>query len=597
MLLLLGCEPEMQWNQLNLELLRTPGCEIGALESLELRALGDFPAQREAFDLSSEQAAFESFPLDTLELTIEGRFADDARAGGRTLVPGALTRAEGAILMVPQGRSCPLADEALIASEGVAAAPLPDGGLLLAGGTKGDEILRSALVLPAGGTLVEEVPDGMLLRRRYASATRAGGLVVVAGGVSSERGGAEETYEIFDSARGAFAREQSHQLSAGPRMQHGAALLPDGRVLLVGGRAEPEGAPLSSAELIQVDLLAPQASADEPLLMGSARAAPQVIVLDSGVVIVAGGLGADGRVVPTLERFEVQTERFVPLGLTLSAFEHTAAVGLPGGRVAWIGCDTTLRAACGLELVLLRGEEPVRVDVPLDWAGQASLGLRDLRALALEDGRVLITGREPDANMRRRALVLDIGLRELTPDDASRAPSLVLLLADGAIIELDGVGASLRRVGGLSAYESPEGDLVGREPALLALDAPDRWQSSEAGLRALLSGARLDLTRLRLGAFRLELALEGRALLRLRADGLPELALPLAAREPAGPDCPQLPAAGELVVERHGTQLELWSDARPDARCTLEAPSDGPLSIALEAEADAQLRSFRISRL
>src|SRR4051794_40174207 len=113
-LLLLGCQPDTQQSELTLELLRAPGCELGAVESLELRALGDFPPQREPFDPSASPAVFESFPLDTRELSIEGSFSGSTRAGGRTLVPAAVSDAASTILMLPEGRSCPLADMALI---------------------------------------------------------------------------------------------------------------------------------------------------------------------------------------------------------------------------------------------------------------------------------------------------------------------------------------------------------------------------------------------------------------------------------------------------------------------------------------------------
>jgi hypothetical protein len=63
-----------------------------------------------------------------------------------------------------------------------------------------------------------------------------------------------------------------------------------------------------------------------------------------------------------------------------------------------------------------------------------------------------------------------------------------------------------------------------------------------------------------------------------------------------GPGCLPLPAGGALSAERAGEQLVLWSDARPDARCMLALPSDAPVSLALEAEADALLRGFRITR-
>ncbi|HKU37967.1 MAG TPA: hypothetical protein VJR89_07465 [Polyangiales bacterium] len=591
--LLSACSADIQLSQLQLSLRAAPGCELGSAEGLSIRALGDFPSLREPFTTEAARSAFDEFPLDTRELAIEGRFSGDTEASGRVLLPTALSGETSSILLLPEGRSCPLADTALIASPGVAAAPLADGGLLLAGGTRGSETLAGALHLPAGGTLVEEVPDGMLLRRRYASATAVGERVVVAGGA-----GAAETYEVFDGARGRFARELTQPLTAGPRLEHGAAKLPDGSVLLIGGRAEPAGAPLATAERIRLDVPLPSRdAAAAPLSLVRARIAPDVLVLESGVLIVAGGRDADGAVVPTLERFEPDSERFVELPLTLRAYEHAAAVALPGSRIAWLGCDTLARRGCGLELVLLRGEVPLRVDAALDWTARVPRGLVDVRALALADGRVLITGRDPDGSMQSRALVADLDTRELVPYEATRAPSVLASLADGAIVELDAVGASLRRLGSVSAYESPQGDLLSSTPSLLAFDAPDRWQRTDEGVRARLAGARLDLARLALGAFRLKLALQGRALLVLRAAGVPELAWPLATGERPLPDCPPLGAASALRIERHGRALDVWSETAASARCRLEAPSSGPLWLALEAEADTELRRFEVSRL
>jgi hypothetical protein len=589
-----ACEPDAIVRVAAFELRTATGCELGAIEELELVALGDFPSLREGFDVRAPTATFEKFPLGTRELAIEGKFTSAESAGGRTTLVAAAGGTDSAmpssIVVLPEGRSCPLSDLGIVAGEGAVVVALPRGGILIAGGTSSDgQVLSSAAAVAAGELIGTPVPDGMLQPRRYATGTVAGAWVVVAGGVADARSRADATFEVFDTARGRFAGELSRKLS-NARMEHGAALLPDGNVLLVGGRSEPGGAPLATAELIR---LAPPAP-DPPGDLVDARVEPTVLVLDSGAVIVAGGRDEAGAVVPSLERLEAAAKRFVRLEL-LPSYENVAAVALPGARIAWLGCDTRSHA-CGLTLVLLRGDEPVQVDVALDWQSAAPLGLARLRAAALDDGRLLVTGRDPDATMMSRAFVIDLDARTIDEIEASRAPSVLAALADGAISELDAFGTSLRRLGSFSVYDSPQGNLLEPSARRIALDAPDRWKRASDGLRALVSGARVDIPHLQFGSFRLELRFEGEALIRIATTDATDLAIGAGARVSA-PGCPQLPAAGRLVVERRSSGVAIKLDANAPDACVVPLPGSSPARLAIEAETDAVLHDLRVTRL
>jgi hypothetical protein len=582
-----ACERQTRITEAAFELHTSMGCELGATEELALVALGDFPSRRASFDVRDSQASFDQFPVGTRELSIEGRFADVGAATGRANVVAAAGGVPRSVVMLPEGRSCPLSDRGITAGDGAAVAALPGGGLLSAGGTSVDgKILSSAVAVAPGEILANPVPDGMLFRRRFGTATAASGWIVIAGG--SE--GAGETYEVFDTVRGVFARELSRKL-ANSRMEHGAALLPDGSVLLVGGRSEPDGPPLATAEVIRLEPPVP----DQPNDLVEARVAPTVLVLDSGAVIVAAGRDGDGNVVPSLERFEVASRQFLPLDLDLPSYENVVAVALPGARIAWLGCDTRSHV-CGLTLVLLHGDEPVRVDTELDWQSSTPLGLSTLRAVALDDGRLLVTGRDPDALMLSRAFVIDLDRRTIESVEATRAPTVLIPLEDGTIAELDPFGTSLRRAASFSIYDSPKGNLLAADSQRVAIDAPDRWERSEDGWKALVPGARIDIPHMEFGNFSVELHLDGDALVQIATSDAPELAVKVGSRISA-PGCPKLTASGNVVWERRAGAVVVKRSDSDDQACVIPLPSTSRAKLAIEAEIDAVLRELRVTRL
>ncbi len=598
--LVAACAPSPEVSTLALSLHQLPSCALGSASGLSLQALGDFPSQSERLDPALGTLSLDSFPLQTRELKIEASFAHGTgkpTASGRvSLLPPLMPRS---VLLLPQSTACVLGDPLAVAPAGSVAAALADGGVLIAGGLGSDSIaLSSVLLLPAGAQLVQQVPDGMLLRRAYATATSVGELVVIAGGGADKSGSAQETYEIFDAISGKFSATLSKKLLTGPRMQHAAARLPDGRLLLVGGRAAPDGPLLHSAELLD------PVTAERIAIMGNAglvdgRLSPQLLVLDSGEVLVAGGYDTAGKSVTSVERFDPRTRSFRRLSLRLTAHSEALASELPGGRFAWLGCDTGKAAGCSLSLQLSTTQDFISVPVAIDFAGHTPAGLTELRMLTLADGRLFVTGSDPSATIAHRAFVIDPSTATISPRDAVRVPSSVLRTGDGTLLELDAFGASLRREDTASAYDSPSTNLLASGSPWVALDAPAHWQRDTTGLHALVVGSRLDLAALRFADLRVELDGQGSFTLGWSAEpgaGASDTHVSVSAGTLRAEGCNvALPKGATLVASRHGRSLQL-SSSTGAALCSTSLPA-GALRLWLSAEPGAQLRRLTATRL
>jgi hypothetical protein len=136
-----------------------------------------------------------------------------------------------------------------------AAAPLPDGRVLVAGGIAADDttVLPTAEVYnPATGTFS---PTGSMGVGRgfFAAAPLRGGDVLVAGG---NLGPALSSAEVYDPATGTFTSQGVGSMG-GPRYGPAAAPLPDGRVLVVGGNNGSSN--LDTAEIFTPDTFQPDA--------------------------------------------------------------------------------------------------------------------------------------------------------------------------------------------------------------------------------------------------------------------------------------------------------------------------------------------------
>ena len=134
---------------------------------------------------------------------------------------------------------------------GPIAAPLPDGKVLVAGGVTRQGITATAeLYNPATGQFSSDGVGHMTVPRAFAmAAPLPNGEVLIAGGITDSGGAPVASAELFDPVSGTFSSAGVGALTT-PRMQAGAAVLPDGDVLVAGG-AGPTGE-LSSAEIFNV---------------------------------------------------------------------------------------------------------------------------------------------------------------------------------------------------------------------------------------------------------------------------------------------------------------------------------------------------------
>jgi Ca2+-binding RTX toxin-like protein len=219
-----------------------------------------------------------------------------------------------------------------VARDGAAAAPLPDGRVLVVGGCcsspLGGQLLSSAEVFDAATGSFTSTGIGSMSGPRFGAvaAPLPDGRVLVAGG--SDDNNTLSSAEIFNPATGTFSAAGIGSMSV-PRSGAAAAPLPDGRVLVVGG-----GSPsaYSSAEIFDPATNTFSSAGIGSLSVARSRAA--AASLPDGV-LVAGGFW------PSAEVFNPATGTFSSAGIGSMCVPrvNAAAAPLPGGRVLVAGGD------------------------------------------------------------------------------------------------------------------------------------------------------------------------------------------------------------------------------------------------------------------
>ena len=456
---------------------------------LEIRALGDFPSAEadrfvDVWTMVDGRAPIDRFPLDTRVLTV--RTLGAWQAGGAFLVPDGDSVAP--VLLLPIGQSCGLSDPEVFAPEGSAVVALPGGGVLIAGGRDGAGSLRRVVHLTDPAQLAR-VPEAALDDpRAYATATVDGDRVVIAGGLWDDL--VLDTFDVFDSSSGTFDREADEPLPS-RRFDHGAAALPGGGVLLVGGRdsLDPSRLPLGTAVIID----GAGDAREVPSQLVSARARPQVLVLDDGRVFVAGGVASGGGGVPTIERFDPDGETFVVIPEPF-AVASGVAVALPGARIAWLE-----PADARVQLRLFAGRDafdPLATEAALDRPLPEVFDAGSIALLA--DGDVAIAGRTsagaPDH------VVVDVGTGDVRELDGRSGLDRIAMLADGSLLSLGpsdtALTAALRREHLRTRWDNPPATLIPEDTDWLVLDAEALWSdSSLPARRAFLPTLRFERVR------------------------------------------------------------------------------------------------------
>ncbi len=188
---------------------------------------------------------------------------------------------------------------------GHVAAPLPDGGVLVAGGWTGRSVSRGAELFDPRAARFVALPD-MASPRMDATATPLGdGAVLLAGGAAATNQPLAQA-ERFDPQRRAFVPVGEMSQA---RSHHAAVRLPDGRVLVAGGLVARQTA-TRSAELFD-----PATGRFSPTgAMQRARCKLAAVLLRDGrVMVIAGSEDCDERRrIADTEIFDPRTGRFEP---------------------------------------------------------------------------------------------------------------------------------------------------------------------------------------------------------------------------------------------------------------------------------------------
>jgi len=222
-----------------------------------------------------------------------------------------------------------------------AAATLPNGEVLVASGrnteTEKVPLTSAELFNPATGSFQALAAKSLSDRSEPAYASLPDGSVLIAGGDTYAGKTKKElnTGAIFNPATSSFEAIASHM--ATPRVGATAALLSNGKVLIVGGYQEPT-VYLASAELYDP---ATRTFTAVPGTLAAGQYAPVAAPLPGGRALVVGGYSKSGKATAAASIFNAATNTFESLtgaGHELvEPLSEAAAVELANGNVLVIG--------------------------------------------------------------------------------------------------------------------------------------------------------------------------------------------------------------------------------------------------------------------
>ncbi|ATB42631.1 hypothetical protein CYFUS_008110 [Cystobacter fuscus] len=221
------------------------------------------------------------------------------------------------------------------AHRGHTATRLRDGRVLMAGGTGSTSKPSAELYVPASGRWLA---TGALTERRFyhAAVLLNDGRVLVAGGFGSEsRGPALSSAELYDPATGVWSATGS---LAQARGFHTMTLLPDGKVLVTGGSEQPDDNVEDDALLSSAELYDPATGTwTSAGSLSTGRAWHSATLLPNGRVLVVGGAGIDIALSASAELYDPATRAWLPTGGMKSPRRWHTATLLDNGEVLVAG--------------------------------------------------------------------------------------------------------------------------------------------------------------------------------------------------------------------------------------------------------------------
>jgi hypothetical protein len=602
-LLLCACGPAREPDEVRAIVAHLAPCRSPGPLTIQLEALGDFPASA----LTAESAAGSAhgsilpFPAATRAVSARAEGSGSYLGFGEAAATGDLD-----FMLWPRTDACTLWDAGYpVEPAGVALGHLPEAETMLVAGslTASSDAARAVTVDLRTG-VASEVQDGMPAFRAFASITAfgthamlvAGGIDPTLGGDEPEHGPPSATAFVFDIHTRRFVANDPIAL-AQPRARHGAVVLDSGDTLLVGGSG-PNGVPLATLE--SVSPVTRSARAAGLATLGRARSSPTVFRLDDGRIFVGGGRDESG-IVPRLEWLTPDAQSIALLydESHVALAPHYAFAPLLGGSVLGVGACKT--APCSEQDVLWF---PADGSAPLDLP-KLSFDPKLVRGYTLvegTDGSPWLVAHVGDKPVWRR---FDAWTGVFDEPDVvpSSAPDADLL---GPVALGSGVLGWLERAG-------PAGRVLGfrydvrsrwaRDLIPFLLNGHEHIGPSRPAMGLAVTGVELGPEGLALQGPGAEARVSDATYADLRAEiimsgGAPPVIV-LGGTRIGGSDCPwpgaSQTATGEvLTVTRSGSAAALRRGGQKRS-CSL---GSGRLTFGLGAESAAtRIRSFSIERL
>ena len=347
---------------------------------------------------------------------------------------------------------------------------LPDGSVLIAGGTDAPD--KAEIYTAGTGAFVSTQPM-QATRSQHTATLLPTGQVLLVGGTDAT--GALASAELFDPSTSTFTPTVGTLAHA--RQNHTAALLPDGRVLIVGGSNATENQ-LASAEIFDPATSAFTAVATS---LSAAREFATATTLNDGRILVAGGFSGTAYL-STADIFSNGAFTTPALAMGSSRAHHTATL-LPSGKVLLSGgYDGSARLATSTLFT------PGAPDSFAN-AGNMTQSRQNAAATLLSSGKVLVAGGADGTSPRSSAELFDPTSTSFTTTGSmltARSGEGSGLLLDGTVLLAGGTIDGTARLSSAEIFD-PQDALTPFQPDATVLPSVTHATLGATGLTATAS--------------------------------------------------------------------------------------------------------------
>jgi hypothetical protein len=367
---------------------------------------------------------------------------------------------------------------------------LPDGRVLVVGGSQIHLDLASAELYDARTRTWSSAGSLHTPCWGHTATLLQNGKVLVVGGSQADgfHLGSSPSAELYDPQTNSWSTAASMRT---PRSFHTATLLPDGRVLVVGGveaSSEDVGHVVASAELYDPAM---DAWSPAPPLPAARAKHDAILLADQHVLVIGGtagiGAGEASNSLRTAELYDPTTQTWSSASSMRYARMQPTALLLPDGRVLVVG-----------EVGINEGTAEVFDPANGRWSSLPNPGVGRAEALAvrLPSGKVLVAGGLGQTRVQsfdwRSDAWSDMG--DLA---RMRAAATATVLPDGQVLVAGGYGNLAFPWASAELYDPLGTSAVGVIPTRSA-PAPIAGAALLLGIPALLLGLGLWLRRRRL---------------------------------------------------------------------------------------------------